>query len=258
MDDNATRGPILAVTFDLWDTLIVDDSDEPKRAARGLPPKPAQRRELVYEFLHRHGPLQQQAVEAAYDTVDAAFRHVWYEQDVTWTVAERLGVLLQGLGRELPAAEFAELVRLHEEMELDPRPDFVAGAVEAVRALRGRYKLGVISDAIFSPGRILRQMLADAGLADAFDTFTFSDEVGASKPHPKAFLSSAEALGVDIAATVHVGDREQKDVAGPHALGARAVLFTGARDRSSQGSEADAVCDDLRQLPDILDSLTDI
>ncbi|GIT27925.1 MAG: hypothetical protein CM1200mP41_39690 [Gammaproteobacteria bacterium] len=27
---------IKAVTFDLWDTVIHDDSDEPKRAAQGL------------------------------------------------------------------------------------------------------------------------------------------------------------------------------------------------------------------------------
>jgi len=26
--------PIRAVTFDLWDAVILDDSDEPKRAAR--------------------------------------------------------------------------------------------------------------------------------------------------------------------------------------------------------------------------------
>ena len=28
---------IQAVTFDFWDTLVIDDSDEPARAARGLP-----------------------------------------------------------------------------------------------------------------------------------------------------------------------------------------------------------------------------
>ena len=28
---------IKAVTFDLWDTIVHDNSDEPKRAARGPP-----------------------------------------------------------------------------------------------------------------------------------------------------------------------------------------------------------------------------
>ncbi len=30
---------IAAITFDFWDTLAADDSDEPKRAALGLPAK---------------------------------------------------------------------------------------------------------------------------------------------------------------------------------------------------------------------------
>ena len=38
-----------AITFDLWDTVFVDDSDEPRRAARGLGTKAQDRRRLVQE-----------------------------------------------------------------------------------------------------------------------------------------------------------------------------------------------------------------
>jgi hypothetical protein len=34
---------IEAITFDFWDTIAIDDSDEPKRAALGLPSKPESR-----------------------------------------------------------------------------------------------------------------------------------------------------------------------------------------------------------------------
>jgi len=43
---------IKAVTFDLWDTVIHDDSDEPKRAAQGLRSKKEERRFLLWEALN--------------------------------------------------------------------------------------------------------------------------------------------------------------------------------------------------------------
>ena len=145
---------IEAVTFDLWDTLIFDDSDEPKRAAQGLAPKPAARRELVHSILNRHAPVSAETVNLAYDTADAASNRVWHELHVTWTVRERLEIVLTGLGRELPEVEMAELVREHEEMELAIRPDFLPGLRDVLGPLRERYRLGVISDAIVSPGRV--------------------------------------------------------------------------------------------------------
>ena len=47
---------IKAVTFDLWDTIVHDDSDEPKRKAKGLRSKKAERRHLLWEALNRRPP----------------------------------------------------------------------------------------------------------------------------------------------------------------------------------------------------------
>ena len=244
-----------AVTFDLWDTLIYDDSDEPKRAAQGLASKPAARRELVHEFLRRHAPISAEQVALAYDTTDAAFNHVWRSQHVTWPVRVRLHVLLTGLKRELPEPEFVELVRRHEEMELEVRPDFVPGLREVLAELRGRYRLGIISDAIFSPGRALRKLLGDAGLLEFFDALIFSDEAGCSKPAPAAFEKAARTLGTTPDALVHVGDREHNDIKGAHAVGARAIFSTVAKDRGARETAADARCDDYKKLVSILESM---
>ena len=46
--------PIKTVSFDLWDTVFIDDSDEPKRKAAGLPSKLIQRRILMHQYLERH------------------------------------------------------------------------------------------------------------------------------------------------------------------------------------------------------------
>jgi len=249
------RGLIRAVTFDLWDTVFVDDSDEPKRAARGLPPKPVERRNLVHQFLERHEPISTEQVELAYNTVDAAFHHIWYNQNITWTVRERLSVLLTGLKRDLPAAELDELVRLHEEMELEVRPDLAAGVAEALQNLHGKYRMGVISDAIFSPGRALRQLLAHYDILKFFDAFVFSDEIGCAKPDASVFGAAARDLGVKSCEIVHIGDREPKDIKGSHAIGARAILCTVVKDRSSKNTKADAICSDFSDLPAIMKKL---
>ncbi|RJP23333.1 MAG: HAD family hydrolase [Candidatus Omnitrophota bacterium] len=246
---------IKAITFDLWDTLFADDTDEPKRQQAGLPPKFAERRELVHQFLQKHAPISKELVDVAYNAADAAFNKVWHEHYVTWPVRERLSIVFSALRIELPAEEMDELIRLHEEMELRFRPDPAVGVHEAIRTLKSKYKLGVISDAIFSPGRALRQLLDEEGLLQYFDALIFSDEVGYSKPTPIVFEKAAEALGVELSEIVHIGDREQNDVDGPHAVGARAVFFTVVKNRGSQTSKADAICDDFSKLPLILEEM---
>ncbi|MBN2160930.1 MAG: HAD family hydrolase [Spirochaetes bacterium] len=246
---------IKAITFDLWDTIIHDDSDEPKRKAAGRPTKKEERRELVHRYLSKHGQISREAVDRVYDTADAAFNKVWKELHVTWSVAERLSIVLRGLGSELPEMEFGELTRLHEEMELEIRPDIIPGVKEALEQLHGKYRLGVISDAIFTPGRALRQILSDAGILGMFEVFIFSDETGRSKPAAESFLSAAEAFGIRPRELVHIGDREHNDVDGPHGVGARAVLCTAVIDRRGDATKADAVFGDYRNLPDIIAKL---
>ena len=249
------RPAIRAITFDLWDTVFIDDSDEPKRKAQGLAPKPVERRNLVHKFLERHEPVSRELIDLAYNTTDAAFRQVWYGQNVTWTVSERLSVLLKGLKCTLPEPEFNELIRLHEDMELSVRPDLAPNVADALSSLQAKYQIGVISDAIFSPGRALRQLLADYDIQKYFSSFIFSDEIGCSKPNAALFEAAARDLNVKPDEIVHIGDRELKDIAGPHAVGARAVLCTVVKDRNSKNTKADAICSNFSDLPNILNKL---
>ncbi len=246
---------VRVVSFDLWDSVFVDDSDEPKRRQQGLPAKTVERRDLVHRFLSRHAPIDRVLVNCAYDTADSAFQQVWHHEHVTWTVEVRLRVLLAGLKRELPEEELRDLVRLHEEMELRVRPDLVPGVADALRTLSQRFTLAVVSDAIFSPGRVLRELLAGYGLQDYFSAFVFSDELGCSKPAPAMFCRAAELVGCTPDEIVHVGDREHNDIAGAKDAGTRAVLLTAVVDRGSGNSRADAVCQRFSQLPTIIESL---
>jgi putative hydrolase of the HAD superfamily len=246
---------IKAVTFDLWDTIVYDDTDEPKRAAQGLRSKRDERRHLVWQALERIAPIDRATVEVAYDVADAAFNKVWHDQHITWTIAERLQVVLDGLGRSLPEADFEAVVEAHEVMEVEIYPEAIEGIREALKALSKRYKLCVVSDTIVTPGTGLRALLGKHGLADYFSGFAFSDEVGHSKPHCAMFEAAARQLGVEFFQMVHVGDRDHNDVKGPQALGAKAILFTASRDNDKATTTADAICERHADLPAIVDRL---
>ena len=246
---------IKAITFDLWDTVFIDDSDEPKRAAAGRPAKAVERRTLVKKYVEKHTEISVDQVNAVYNVADLAFSKVWHEHFVTWSVRERLDLILKGIGITLPDNEMNELVRLHEEMELEFRPDIVPDIKESLDMLRKEYRLGVISDAIFSPGRSLRKLLEYYGLLEYFDVFIFSDEIGHSKPEPSVFLAACKGLGVEPDELVHIGDREHNDILGPKKLGVHAILCTTAIDRGSNNTKADAVFSNYRELYKIIGNL---
>ncbi len=244
-----------AVTFDLWDTLVDDDSDEPTRKARGLRTKAEERPYLVWETLNRHRIISIEEVNLAYRVTDAAFMKVWKGHSFTWTVEERLSVMLKGLGRTLPDEDFQGVANAIGQMEVDIPPDTIAGAKEALEDLAGRYKLSIVSDTIVTPGTGLRRMLEKHGLKQYFTGFAFSDEVGHSKPHRSMFDSAARQLGVELNEMVHVGDRDHNDVKGPQALGMKAVLFTASRDMDKDITSAQATCERYADLPAVIDGL---
>ena len=80
-----------------------------------------------------------------------------------------------------------------------------------------------------------------------------TEDVGALKPHPAAFLEAARKLGVDPAGVLHIGDREDCDIAGALAAGMRAALFH--RGRKPSNTRAELVFSDWRKLVPRMQSL---
>lgn len=248
---------IKAVTFDLWDTVLDDESDEPKRIASGLQTKPESRHRMLLEALKRHHDVSRAEINLAYGVANAAFYKVWQEASITWTCYERLEVLLKGLGKPLPEAELEALADAMSRLEVDTPPDILPGVKDAIQHLKSRYKLCVISDTIVTTGAGLREVLAHHELSQYFDGFAFSDEVGRSKPHADMFASAQEQMGVKFSEMVHIGDRDNKDIKGAQALGMKAILYTKKRDDDRFTTSADAVCTSHADLAGIIDALSD-
>jgi HAD superfamily hydrolase (TIGR01549 family) len=249
-----------AVTFDFWDTLAIDDSDEPKRAALGLPSKPEARIQLFVQKIRAHHPhISAKRAAAAYEAANERFRYHWRNEHHTLGVTTRIYYAYEDLGLKPAPGQYArlvheidELVREIETMEIRIPPDFAPGVHQTIALLAQEYRLGIISDTIHTHGRGLRHLLHQQGLAHYFSYFIFSDEIRMSKPAAAIFRQAALGLELSPAKIAHVGDRESNDVAGPLAVGMKAVLFTGIVDRGSQRTRAHATCRKFAELPALL------
>jgi putative hydrolase of the HAD superfamily len=239
------------VTLDFWQTLFADTAD-------GLSRAHVLRLDGIRATLAAAG---RPCVAADLATADAraldAFKAIWAEhRDVA--ADEQLRMFLAMLDPALPAAlDGATLDRLaqaYQEPALTHRPVITPAAAEAVRALRDDgVALGVISNTGRTPGRVLRRLLADAGLLPCFDVLVFSDEAGVRKPAAAIFRRVLDHLRIAPADAVHVGDDPVTDVAGARAVGMHAIHYVP--DPAPSAGAADAVMRRFTDLPRLVAGL---
>lgn len=251
---DATR-PIRAITFDLWDTLVIDDSDELERSRRGLPSKAKARRQGFADLVRRHRPeLDDATIDAAFDHAQQTFRHWWKVEHHTPPIAAWLKVGLDQLGVDAPAGLAALAIELGQhEVDIPPQP--VPHVREMLEALHGKVHLAIVSDTINTPADGLRRILEQHDLLHFFEYCAFSDEVGASKPAANGYAAVCAALGVEGADIVHVGDRQETDVDGIQRFGGKAVMYTGAIDRHKGDTTAEVTCADYRDFGALIEQL---
>jgi len=217
--------PLRAVTFDLWQTLILDSREAGEHRAH-------LRARRVAEVLRRAGvPASPEEVASAIRrTVQAmeALRAQGYDlpfprqlDRMLEEVRPRLSQALEPEAREAVAEVYAGIT-----LELPPPP--APRLPELLWDLKGKgLRLALISNSGITPGRLLRRLLARYRLLEPFDALLFSDEEGLAKPHPEMFRRALQALGVAPGEAVHIGDNPRADVEGALAVGMRAVLVNG-------------------------------
>src|SRR3954464_1491485 len=142
-----------------------------------------------------------------------------YRELVPASVGRPYEELLRELGVEDPDA-FVDAE--HEVWR--PAHQVLGSAQALLDSLRGRgIKTGVVANSWPEPARILRADIEAAGLAELLDVVVLSSEVGVQKPRPEIFLAAADALGVEPAAALFVGDRLATDVQGAAGVGMTTV-----------------------------------
>lgn len=86
---------------------------------------------------------------------------------------------------------------------------------EVLEALKGRYKLGIITNGYSS---VQREKINSVKIAEYFDDIIVSGEQDFAKPDSRIFALSCERLGVTPDEAVYIGDYYPNDIAG--AIGA--------------------------------------
>jgi putative hydrolase of the HAD superfamily len=98
----------------------------------------------------------------------------------------------------------------------------VPGSIELLKKLKEHYRLGVISNNLFSEQTKKMQRI---GIIDYFDTIAISEEVGFAKPDPRIFEVALERARVAASEAVLIGDSWTNDILGALNAGIRPIWF---------------------------------
>ncbi len=197
--------PVHAVLFDLDGTLVETDDETVARLARRLAP--------VRPLLPGR------------DVPRAARRMAgWINERFNGGLAA-----LDWLHLDRPAQRLARRWGLIHETSAEHPLVPVAGTVELVQALYGRYLLGIVSTRSEAEVQVY---LAQHGLAGYFGIVVGYDTTVRIKPHAQPLRWAASQLGVDPRNVVMVGDTAA-DVRAAKSAGALAVgVLCGFGDRA--------------------------
>jgi putative hydrolase of the HAD superfamily len=235
-----------AVTFDLWQTLLMD-------TPQGLRQAQAERIHGIHRILAGQGvSVQIGAVEQAYDAVWEKLQPIWASHgDLGSRGQVRLLLEILDVNGAIPADGpiMDALDDAYCRPILDAMPVANTGAREVLDALTNRgLRLGLICNTGRTPGRMLRLVLERLGLFSFLSVLSFSDELELRKPHPEIFHRTLGALGVRPEEAVHIGDDVTTDVAGARGVGMRPIHLLHATSVSQDSRGAESV-GSLLELP---------
>lgn len=236
---------IKSITFDCWNTLLVDDERLHNRI-----------RDRFHIVLNQNGfSFSEEEMDRIFRKEVESFMKYSYEQKKTKGSLERTETILKHAGAQIPYSEIRNIADYSNHVAQEFPPPVVPGAREIVTHLSKKYKLAVICNTGWHSGRTVKHLLDVSGLTPYFSHLTFSDEMGFSKPHEKIFEYTLQKLGSGADEAVHIGDSEKLDIQGAHQANMLAILFTGANDRHKDDNTADFSIDTYDDFEGILESL---
>jgi FMN phosphatase YigB (HAD superfamily) len=235
---------IEAVTFDFWNTLVVDGGG----AGRD------HRLDVWMGVLEDAGfAVERGALDAAMATSWTTFTAAW-EANRQYTHIEAAVEILEQLGYDVPPDVHDQLIASFTYSP-ETMPSLTEGVGDCLRTLKDAgIRLGIICDVGMTPSTGLREILDHNGLLGLFDHWSFSDEVGAYKPSRQIFEHALAGLGgVVPSRAAHIGDLKRTDVAGALGMDMIAIRYAGAfDDAASEGPEATFVVASHAEVPGVL------
>lgn len=233
--ENAVSG-ITTVTFDLWQTLLLDNRDLGQVRAQV-------RLGGAQEALARFG--EEYDIEHIREAYRACYRkcHEIRGRLLDVSFREQVEIFVNGISPglvdRLDQVTMDEIVRVYADSFLEHPPPAHIDALKVLQGVKDMgLRIGLISNTGMTPGVTFRAYLEDTGMLGYFDTLTFSDEVKLSKPSDEIFLMTLRAMDASPSQAIHVGDHVQNDVAGAKLAGLKTVWITGFYEREDPDDPA--------------------
>lgn len=207
------------ITIDFWNTLF-DSSNATERNKY--------RNQAIYKTIQELGiEITEKQIKDGISASWAHFNENWIKNMRTPLPRETVEFFWNYLKIPHNDESIDKIVRLFETIILDFPPKLMEGSGQVLEILSQKFKLGLISDTGFTPGRILKLVMQKNEILDFFDEFSFSDETGVAKPHPEAYLKILKHFDCPPQEAIHIGDIEQTDIEGAIRLGMKAIRFSG-------------------------------
>lgn len=233
---------IHAVTFDFWNTLYEEDAHAQRR-------RRDRRVAVAQSFFAAAGKVvESAAVRKALETAIARLSALRTREQRGASRGEIGSMIAAELGFRMDEADAMVLAESLSGVGREHPPTPIEGAGSLLAALRGKVRLGLISDTGMTLGTHLAEIMDVHGLGEFFEHRTWSDETLTTKPQARQFLHTLFMLDVPPSEAVHVGDLEAADIAGAKAVGMRAVRVGGSNERTV----GDAAVDSLGEVAAVL------
>ena len=240
---------ITAVTFDLWQTLLLDNRELGRARAQV-------RLEGTQEALGRAGIFYDlEHIREAYRACYRECRRI-RDQNLDVSFRDQVEIFINNIGGgmvgRLDEETIQEILRVYADSFFVHPPVPHSDALSVLGDVKTMgLRIGLISNTGMTPGATFRRYLDQQGMLGYFDTLTFSDEVKLAKPSDEIFLLTLRSLGATPPETVHVGDHVQNDVVGAKRCGLKTVWITGFYENenpSDPDTMPDATVDGLAEV----------
>ena len=220
---------ITTVTFDLWQTLLLDDRDLGQ--ARSIV-----RIEGAQSALTKCGEdFDLDHIREAYISCFKQCREIRdnsLDVDFREQVAIFVNHIKPSLAERLDPGIMDEIAEFYSDSFLVHPPPAHVDAVQVLQSIKDMgLKIGLISNTGMTPGFTCRSYMEERGMLDFFQTLTFSDEVKVAKPGSEIFKMTLKELGATPDQAIHVGDHVINDVVGAKRCGMKTVWISGFYER---------------------------
>ncbi len=236
---------IEAVTFDLWNTLFTNRNYTEVRV------------NLLSDALEEDSIIKRRdIIRKAYIYASEQARTIWKTENYRhMTSAEKLETILNIIDAKITVKTKDQVVKGFEEAIWSNPPSLKKGVKRTLDTLATSYRMGIISDAGITPGRIAREVLRLRGILNYFESTVFSDETGVCKPHRFMFDTILRQLESEPSKAIHVGDLIHTDVAGAKKAGFKSVWLRTSDAELSGVVRPDYIIEEIPQIIDILKEL---